>query len=100
MKLRFTASQILLYRGEYSGNTGGHYWTTDREWARQFTQSGLDSEIRTFSLDSKVIYRATPLPRATSEVDIDSALGAAISLGYKALWVSEGLNQPNSIYII
>lgn len=43
---------ILIYRGESvhnkaGGPLGGKFFSTDREWARQFTQTGRDSEVIT-----------------------------------------------------
>jgi hypothetical protein len=36
---------LTIYRGEYSGNKHGKFWTQDFEFAKQFTQSGLDKEV-------------------------------------------------------
>src|ERR1700722_9626996 len=35
-----------LHRGESSNNKGGNFWTHDKEFARNFTQSGQDHEIK------------------------------------------------------
>ena len=41
------SKEITLYRGEHSTNKNGHYYSLDKEFARQFTQSGQDKEIIT-----------------------------------------------------
>ena len=98
--LEWLNSHITIYRGESSYNRGGRYWTTDREWARQFTQSGRDSEIKTARIESSRIYREDPLPNATDEIAMDKAMKAARDQGFAAIWVNEGLNEPNSIYVL
>jgi len=96
-----THGEVTLYRGWASGGKG-HYFTTDAEWARQFTQSGLESEVQTIKLKTSEIYRAPVLPKAfgTNESDIDNAIRAAKAKGFKAIWVNEGQGQPNSVFLI
>ena len=92
---------IPIYRGVSSYNKKGNsYWTIDKQWARQFTQSGLESEVRRATIDTRIIYRANPLTRATSDSDFDRDIPIATANGFKALWVNEGNNEPNSIYVI
>ena len=97
------AKQITLYRGEYYGNKGGGYYSTDKEFARQFTQSGQDHEIITRRIDLNAIYDARKegklLPEATNENDFDNGMARAKELGLIGFRLSEGLNQPDSIYI-
>lgn len=94
------SKNIILYRGESVHNKGGKYWTPDKEWARQFTQSGLDSEIRSVSLSESLIYVSDRLPMATSENEINEAIKKAKELGFKAILVDEGIKEPNSVLII
>jgi hypothetical protein len=91
---------ITIYRGMSAYNKNGNYFTTDREWARQFTQSGKDSEIITASIPKDKILRLDPLPQATNEEDFDKALKMANERGYSAVYFDEGINEPNSIYVI
>lgn len=100
MKIYKIAKSITLYRGESVYNKGGKYWTTDREWARQFTQSGQDKEVRKLSVPENWIYRADPLPEAVNEDQLSQTLAEAKRLGFKAIWVNEGLNEPNSVLML
>lgn len=100
MKIYKIAKSIALYRGESVYNKGGKYWTTDREWARQFTQSGQDKEVRKLSVPENWIYRADPLPEAVNEDQLGQTLAEAKRLGFKAIWVNEGLNEPNSVLML
>jgi hypothetical protein len=97
------AKQIPIYRGIYTGNKNGHYYSTNKEFARQFTQSGQDKEIITRRIDLNIIYDARnegkPLPEATNENDFDNGMARAKELGLKGFRLTEGLNQPDSIYI-
>lgn len=91
---------VTIYRGVSSYNKNGNYWTTDKEWARQFTQSGRDSEVLTATIDSRKIYRPNPLPQATNEDEVGQSIIEAKQSGYDAVWVDEGKNEPNSIFVI
>ena len=95
---------IPIYRGEYSGNKGGGYFSTDKEFARQFTQSGLDREIIRKTIDSNLIFdsrtEGNTLTSATNEQEFDYALNRAKELGFVGFRLTEGSNQPDSIYII
>lgn len=93
-------SMIPIYQGRSSYNRGTRYWTTDREWARQFTQSGRDTEIKASKIDSDKIYKMDPLPSASSEADFDRAIALAKQNGFGAVWFDEGTREPNSIYVI
>jgi len=100
---RAATKQIQVYRGIYTGNENGHYYSTDKEFARQFTQSGQDKEIITRRIDLSTIYDARKegklLPEATNENDFDNGMMRAKELGLKGFRLSEGINQPDSIYI-
>ena len=95
--------QIIIYRGERSGNKGGGYFSTSKEFAIQFTQSGLDREVITKRVDPSLIYDARtenkPLPDANNETDFDNAMLRAKELGLHGFRLTEGINQPDSIYI-
>lgn len=98
MKIYKMASKITLYRGENAYNKGGHFWTTDKEWARQFTHSGMDFEIKKRTYSTDWIYTPDPLPYGGD--DFSEAIEEAINKGYGAIWLSEGSGQPNSVFII
>jgi hypothetical protein len=93
--------KLILYRGEMTCGQQGNYYTADREWARQFTQSGQNHEIRVIQLDPNLIYRADVLPRAFGAEDpaFDQAIAEAKRQGKKAIWVDEGKGQPNSVFV-
>jgi len=95
-----------VYRGEMAGQKGGNYYSTDREWARQFTQSGQDKEIRSLTIHPDEIYTVpSGLPKAYGADipgqpnDIDKAITAAKAAGKKAILVDEGAGQPNSVFV-
>lgn len=98
----FEGSQFMkLYRGQNAYQQGGgHYWSTDREWARQFTQSGLDSEIKEKVVLERDIMVLNPLPHATDEAQISNAAKMAMNAGYKGFKVDEGKGQPNSVFML
>jgi hypothetical protein len=94
--------KIPIYRGVSQYNKQyNSFYTTNKEWARQFTQSGLDREIKKAYIDSNIIYKANPMTMATGEdADFDRDVAIAKSKGFKAIWLDEGMNEPPSIYII
>ena len=100
------ANKIILYRGELFSGKKGNYFTPDKEFARQFTRSGRDNEIRQLVLDDSKIYRKSPLPSAYGndapgeKNDIDIAIEEAKRNGFNAIWVDEGQGQPNSVFFI
>lgn len=96
------ASMITLYRGMsvYNQNSRGKFFSPDKEWARQFTQSGRDEEIVEIQYPLGKIYRKSPLPRAVSEKEMDQGIGEAYWKGFKALWMDEGPGEPSSVYIM
>ena len=96
------SQKIELFRGQMASGQEGHYYSPDKEFARQFTQSGRDNEIKKIILDSSNLYRKNPLPKAYGfdDTDLDNAISEAVSMGFKAIWVDEGENQPNSVFMI
>jgi ribosomal protein S18 acetylase RimI-like enzyme len=91
---------LTVYQGLNVYNKASQFFTTDKEWARQFTQSGQDSEIRIGKINPSVIYQKDPLPEATDEKQIDVALEEAKAAGYLAIWINEGRNEPPGILVI
>jgi len=101
MNENINESLITLYRG-IGYNTGNNYYSPSKEFAMEFTRSGKESEIITKKVDTDKIYRHDPLPRGYGEEDpnFDLAINTAKGLGLNAIWVDEGYNQPNSVFII
>lgn len=96
--------KLPIYRGVSTinrrGGTRGSYWTPDKDWARQFTQTGRDAEIKTMVIDIDRILRLDPLPHATSEEEFDGALDLAQQQGYAAVWFDEGPGEPDSVFVL
>jgi hypothetical protein len=88
-----------VYRGEYSGNKNGSYYTNDKEFAREFTQSGQDKEIKTATIAKADIYEPQELPFAGDTEAIDAAIVEAKVEGKRAVRVSEGEGQPPSLFV-
>ncbi len=95
-------NHLHIYRGENTGNKeggpmNGAFYSTDREWARQFTQTGQEHEIITKKikhsdiLDKRHVYAGD---------DIEPHLREAEKLGFKAVRFNEGKGEPDSIYVI
>lgn len=100
MKIYKIAGKLIpLYRGENAYNKGGNYYSIDKEWARQFTQSGQYSEIKTINFPYDAIYIQDPLPHATDETEFDNALNYARKHGYRAFMLDEGVGEANSVFI-
>lgn len=101
--LEFDSSDniITLYRG-HGYNTGNNYYSPSKEFAMEFTRSGRESEITKISANKDRIYRHDPLPRGYGEEDpnFDLAISEATKLGLNAMWVDEGFEQPDSVFII
>ena len=96
------AQQIQLFRGEMVSGQKGNYYSPDKEWARQFTQSGRDNEIKSIAIDQSSIYKKNPLPKAYGydDNDLGIAIQEAKQKGFRSLWVDEGQGQPNSVFMI
>lgn len=89
-----------LYRGEYSGNKGGGFYTPDKEFARQFTQSGQDKEIKQIKLSSADIFEPAKDVYAGDPDAVDVAVEQARKAGKRAVRLSEGAGQPKSVLLI
>jgi hypothetical protein len=92
------AKPLNIYRGEYSGNKGGKFWTEDREFAKQFTQSGLDKEILQKTINPSDIHDAIHVYAGDPDA-VDKVIAIARSNGKKAVRLNEGQGEPNSLYV-
>jgi len=97
-----TAKNILLpiFQGRNMHNRNSHFFTIDKEWARQFTQSGQEDEIFIAKINVTTIYRHEPLPEATNAKQLDEVEKIAKKRGFPAFWVDEGVDQPPSVFVI
>lgn len=100
MKIYRISKSIRLHRGESSYNKGGKYWTPSKEWARQFTQSGQDREIKSMMVPEEWIYVQEPLPYATNADELDLAEAKARELGFRAIKINEGEGEPYSVLFL
>jgi len=93
---------LTIYQGRNVYNRGSKYFTVEKAWAQQFTQSGQEKEITVAKIDPKVIYEEKPLPQATNEFMVEKTVevAKAKNLGYKAIWVDEGIREPRSIFVM
>jgi len=92
---------IKLYRG-IGHNTGNNFYSPDKNFALQFTRTGKESELIHKTIDSSLIYKHTPLPKGygTEDPNFDKAIEIALSKGLNAIWVDEGIDEPDSVFII
>ncbi len=101
---RIAQGFITLYRGENTTNRGGSnigkYYSTDKEWAKQFTQTGQVNEVKSIQIPKSSIYIKDPLPLATEEQEFDECWAYAKQNGYKAFMVNEGVGEPNSVFVV
>lgn len=88
-----------LYRGVGGDSGGGNYFTSDPEFARNFTASGRDGEIKVVDIPDTEIHTPSTLPEATNEQQLDAAIAEAKAAGKKAVRVSEGEGQPTSVFV-
>ena len=79
---------------------GGNYWSTDKDFARQFTQTGRESEVMSGSFRKDAVYEASTIPSAVQGNELEDAISEAKDKGYNALLVDEGADEPNSIFVI
>ena len=96
---KMASSMMEVYRGEFSGNKDGKYWSTDREWAAQFTQTGRIEEVKSRKIKEQDIFSPDILPYAGDPNEIDEAVKEAKRKGFKYVRLNEGRNEPDSIYI-
>ena len=92
---------MTIYRGENVGNKmggplGGKFYSTDKEYAHQFTQSGRDNEIQTRKISKDHVLDRSHIYAGD---DIEPHLEDAKKHGYKAVRFHEGEDQPHSVYV-
>jgi len=93
-------ASLAIFRGEGgSSRRGGHYWSPDREWAAQFTQSGRAEELLQAEIMAKDIYEPSPLPYAGDPEEVRAAVRQARKAGFRAVWLDEGAREPRSVYV-
>ena len=98
MQIVEVTKMLTVYRGEYSGNRGGRFWTTDKEFARQFTQSGQEKEILIRYIHPSDIKDCSHVYAGNPDA-VDAEMEIAKEEGYKALLLNEGRGEPNSIWV-
>lgn len=93
--------ELIIYRGVGpTSPTGGPYYSTDKDFALQFTQTAREEEILTAYISKSDVYKRNPLPFASDIDDLDKAIIEAKEKGFSALLVDEGARQPNSVFIL
>ncbi len=90
---------LPIFRGESSYNRGGNFYTPDREWARQFTQSGQDSEVLRHAIRARDVFDPPSEVYAGDPDAVDAAIASARKGGFKAVRLSEGAGQPPSVFV-
>jgi len=94
------ANTLKVYRGVSTvSKKNGPFYTTDPEWARQFTQSGQDHEIIAATISADAVYSPEPLPYGGDPDEIKSHIQEARDNHCKAIRCSEGNGEPDSIYV-
>jgi len=91
-----------VFRGEGgSSEKGGRYWSPDEAWAAQFTQTGQASELLRAWIRTSDIQDAGSgeRPYAGDPDAIDEAVDAARGIGFKAVRLDEGTNEPPSVFV-
>lgn len=76
-----------------------NYYSTDFDFARDFTPSWLDSEVKKAHIVPDDILIEKELPSANSEKEITNTIEKAKKLWKKAIMVSEWKWQPNSVFV-
>ena len=98
--IRAGQSWETVFRGEGpTSQKGGRYWSPSQEWAAQFTQTGKLEEVKKAYINKADIYEPRELPYAGDPDAIEAAVKEARQKGFKAVRLSEGGNEPNSIYV-
>lgn len=92
---------ITLYRG-IGGNSKleGNYFTGDKNYANEFTQSGLPEQLKQVKVNIGDIYRPKVLPEAVNSKEMEITIKEAKQKGYKAILVDEnGADTPSVFFI-
>ena len=90
---------LKVYRGETANNRNGNFWTEDMDFAQQFTQSGLAHEVMVRYLRSKDVFILSVPVYAGNEDGVDAAIAEARAQGCRAVQLSEGRGEPDSIFV-
>lgn len=93
---------LNIYRGYDNNYTPkkGNYYSTDKEYAREFAFGAEDKNIINSNVKKSDVLIKDKLPRATSEEELTLAINEAKKNGYKAVMVDEGPGQANSVFFI
>ena len=91
---------LTVYQGQSVHNKGSQCYSPSKEFARNFTQSGLDKEIKKVKIADEDVYRSKTLPSGTNDDQLKKAEEEAKLGRFKAFWVDEGQNNPPSIYVV
>ena len=98
---KMAGEKMVFYRGtSQQSKPNGAFWTPSLNFALQFTQSGLESEVQQVTIDTDKTWRTIPeLPYGGDMDEIEEAIPEAQSHGCGAIWCSEGQGEPDSIYV-
>jgi hypothetical protein len=99
---KLNAGILTIYRGiSQQSKENGSFYTQDKEFARQFTQSGSNSEIIRRQIKVSDVYKPAPPVYAGDENAVDAAIEKAKQAGCKAILLSEdkGVNTEWSIFV-
>lgn len=100
---RLPSDAIEIFRGESSynrsGSAEGVFYTPNAEWARQFTQSGLENEVVRRHIRESDVYNPPEAIYAGNTEAVDVAIAAARKDGKKAVRLSEGQGEPPSVFV-
>lgn len=82
---------VTLYRGtSKSSPKGGNYYSPDKNFAMEFTESGKSSELIKTTVRNSEIYKPSSIPKATDVKAIDNAIKEAQTKKFKYVWIDEG----------
>ena len=93
------ANVETIYRGESTtSEVDGPFYTSSRSFATQFTQTGRPEEVIEKTIRKDAIYESTDTYAGDPEA-VDAAIERARAQGKKAVRLSEGVNQPPSLFV-
>lgn len=90
---------LTIYRGESVHNRGGNFYSPDAEWARQFTQSGLEKEVLQRQIPASAVHEPSRPVYAGDPDAVDAAIAEARKAGKSAVRLSEGAGEPPSLFV-
>jgi hypothetical protein len=96
-----TNNLITIHRGESvhnrkGGPMGGKFYSLDKEFAKQFTQSGRDEEVISKQIPSHLVKDMSHIYAGD---DIEPHIEQAKKEGFAAVRFNEGGKEPHSIYV-